>query len=130
MKTTTNLFEIATRSKYRYVYKGVITTEDLWDLDVVQLNGIFKSLKSEQRKATEESLLAQTTPEDAVLNNKIAIIRYIVSTKLEEAKEAGQAKELHDKRQKLIAIMAEKQDAALRAKSPEELQKMLEELGE
>lgn len=130
MKTTDNLFEIAIRSKYRYIYKGVITTEDLWDLDVVELNEIFKSLKSEQRKATEESLLAQPTLEDTVLDNKIAIIRHIVSTKLDEARQAGQAKELHDKRQKLMAIMAEKQDAALRAKSPEELQKMLEEMGE
>lgn len=128
MKTTGNLFEIATRAKYRFVYKGVITTEDLWDLDVVQLNDIFKSLKSEQRKATEDSLLAQPTPEDAILDNKIAIIRHIVSTKLDEAKRAEDAKELRDKRQKLMAIMAEKQDAALRAKTPEELQKMLDEM--
>lgn len=128
MKTTGNLFEIATRAKYRFVYKGVITTEDLWDLDVVQLNDIFKFLKSEQRKATEDSLLAQPTPEDAVLENKIAIIRHIVSTKLDEARQADNAKELRDKRQKLMAIMAEKQDAALRAKTPEELQKMLDEM--
>lgn len=128
MKTTGNLFEIATRAKYRYAYKGVITTEDLWDLDVVQLNDIFKALKAEQRKSTEESLLAQPTPQDAIVENKIAIIRHIVSSKLDEARQADSAKELRDKRQKLMAIMAEKQDAALRAKTPEELQKMLDEM--
>lgn len=126
--TNYNLFETASRAKYRYAFKGVINTEDLWDLDVVDLNAIFKNLKSEQRKTLEESLLAQPTPEDEILENKIAIIRHIVEVKLDEAKKAGRDKELHDKRQKLMAIMAEKQDAELRAKSPEELQHMLDEL--
>ena len=27
-----NIFEIAAKEKYRYPYRGQITTEDLWDL--------------------------------------------------------------------------------------------------
>lgn len=126
--TTTNLFEIASRAKYRYVFKGVITTEDLWDLSVQQLNEIFKSLRAEQRKAVEDSLLADPTPEDDILENKIAIIRYIVSVKLDDAKRAGQAKEIADRRQKLLSILEDKQDEELKSKTPEELQAMLDEL--
>ena len=51
------MFEVAVRDKFRYPYKGVIATEDLWDLSVQQLDGIFKTLKSQEKKAQEESLL-------------------------------------------------------------------------
>ena len=41
------LFEIATRNKYRFPFKGWISTEDLWDLSVQNLDGIFKTLNKE-----------------------------------------------------------------------------------
>ena len=41
-----NKFEIAIRNKYRFPYKGMITIEDLWDLSVTQLDGIFKTLNA------------------------------------------------------------------------------------
>ena len=48
------MFEVAVRNKFRYPYKGVIATEDLWDRPVQQLDGIFKTLKSQEKKAKEE----------------------------------------------------------------------------
>ena len=121
------MFEVAVRDKFRYPYKGVIATEDLWDLSVQQLDGIFKTLKSQEKKAQEESLLNTRTPEDEVLATKIEIIKHIVNTKLEEAQQAEHAKELSD--QKILNILAEKQDEDLRNKTPEELKAMLEQLG-
>lgn len=123
------MFEVAVRNKFRYPYKGVIATEDLWDLSVQQLDGIFKTLKSQEKKAQEESLLDTRTPEDEALKTKIDIIRYIVGVKLDEAKQAERAKENHDQKQKILGILAEKQDADLRSKTPEELQAMLNQLG-
>lgn len=52
-----NLFEIAVREKYRFPYKGMISTEDLWDLSVTSLDSIFKTLNKERKNADEESLL-------------------------------------------------------------------------
>ena len=123
------MFEVAVRNKFRYPYKGVIATEDLWDLPVQQLDGIFKTLKSQEKKAQEESLLDTRTPEDEILTAKIEIIKYIVNTKLEEAQQAEHAKELSDQKQKILNILAEKQDEDLRNKTPEELKAMLEQLG-
>jgi len=123
------MFEVAVRNKFRYPYKGVIATEDLWDLSVQQLDGIFKTLKSQEKKAQEESLLDTRTPEDEILTAKIEIIKHIVNTKLEEAQKAEHAKELRDQKQKILNILADKQDEDLRSKSPEELKAMLEQLG-
>lgn len=123
------MFEIAVRNKFRFPFRGAISTEDLWDLSVQQLDEIFKTLKSQEKKAQEESLLNVRTPEDTVLETKIEIIRYIVGVKLEEANQAQRAKETRDKREKILAVLAEKQDADLRNKSPEELQVMLDQLG-
>ena len=123
------MFEVAVRNKFRFPFKGVISVEDLLDLSVQQLDGIFKTLKSQEKKAQEESLLDTRTPEDEALKTKIDIIRYIVGVKLDEAKQAERAKENHDQKQKILGILAEKQDADLRNKTPEELQAMLNQLG-
>lgn len=126
---TNKMFEVAVRNKFRFPFKGAISVEDLWDLSVQQLDGIFKTLKSQEKKAQEESLLDTRTPEDEALKTKIDIIRYIVTVKLDEAKQAERAKENRDQKQKILGILAEKQDADLRNKTPEELQAMLNQLG-
>lgn len=124
-----NMFEVAVRNKFRFPFRGLVSTEDLWDLSVQQLDEIFKALKSQEKKAQEESLLNARTPEDTVLEAKIGIIRHIVSVKLEEAEQFKRAKAVHDEKQKIMAVLADKQDEELRNKSAEELQAMLEQLG-
>lgn len=77
-----NLFEIATRNRYRFTYKGVMTVEDLWDLNVEALDAIFKTLNRQKKTADEDSLLAVKSAEDTELANKIELVKYIVSVKL------------------------------------------------
>ena len=68
------------------------------------------------------------TAEDVVLSAKVDLIRYIVAVKLAEAEERQQAALKKQKKDKLLAILAEKQDQSLMNKSEKELQKMLDEL--
>lgn len=124
-----NMFEVAVRNKFRFPFRGLVSTEDLWDLSVQQLDEIFKALKSQEKKAQEESLLNARTPEDTVLEAKIEIIRHIVSVKLEEEEQFKRAKAVQDERRKIMAVLADKQDEELRNKSSEELQAMLNQLG-
>lgn len=128
--TGTSLFELATRGKYRFPYKGRVSVEDLWDISLEGLDSIYKTLNSELKKIWEESLLETKSKEDIILNNKIDIVKYIVSVKLQEkdARERAIANKI--KREKIMGILAEKQDQALYSASEEELRKMLEELGE
>lgn len=123
-----NLFEIAVREKYRYNYRGQISTEDLWDLPVEALDQIFKSLNEAVRKTEEESLLAERPKEDEVLRNKIAIIRYIVAYKLAEKEKARKALENKQKKQQILGIISRKQNEKLESMSMEELKAMLDEL--
>lgn len=122
------MFEIATREKYRFPYKGQIGVEDLWDLSVGELDKIYKALNREAKQINEESLLAAKSKEDKVLDNKINIIRHIVSVKLDEIANVKAAHERTEQKQKIMAILANKQDEELRGKSADELKAMLAEL--
>lgn len=123
-----NLFELATRCKYRFPYRGQITIEDLWDLHPTELDTIFKTLNAEAKKVSEESLLELRTKEDEELSNKITIVRYIVYVKLEEQKIRENEKANKDRKQKLLAIKARREEAALENISDEQLDKMINEL--
>lgn len=123
-----NLFELATRCKYRFPYRGQITIEDLWDLHPTELDTIFKTLNAEAKKVSEESLLELRTKEDEELSNKITIVRYIVCAKLEEQKIRENEKANKDRKQKLLAIKARREEAALENISDEQLDKMINEL--
>ena len=123
-----NLFEIATRNRYRFNYKGVMTVEDLWSLRVEDLDAIFKMLNRQKKTADEDSLLATKSAEDQDLANKIEIVRYIVSVKLAEAAERVSAAEKKAQRDKIMEIVAKKKDKALEDMGIEDLMKKLEEL--
>ena len=123
-----NLFEIATRNRYRFNYKGVMSVEDLWSLRVEDLDAIFKMLNRQKKTADEDSLLATKSAEDQDLANKIDIVRYIVSVKLAEAAERVSAAEKKAQRDKIMEIVAKKKDKALEGMGIEDLMKKLEEL--
>lgn len=123
-----NMFEVATREKMRFPFKGMISVEDLWDLSVQNLDKVFKILNSQRKEAQEESLLNVKSSEDEVLDTQIAIVKYIVGVKLEEQAARVKAAENREKKQKIMALMAKKDDEAMENMSREELQKLLDEL--
>lgn len=121
----TNLFEMATRKKFRFPFRGQISVEDLWDLSVQNLDTVFKALNAESKQVKEESLLATKSAEDAILDAKIAIVKHIVKTKLEEAEQRTKNAEKREQRQKLLGLIADKENAALQDKSIDELKAMV-----
>lgn len=127
--TEEKIFEYAAKHKLRFPYRGSITTEDLYDLSPADLDRIYKTLAREAKKNEEESLLADKSANDVQLGVKIDIIKYIVAEKLAATERMKKAAATKMQAEKIRAIIAEKQDAALKEMSPEELNKMLEELG-
>lgn len=121
----TNIFEEATRYKYRFPFKGMISVEDLWDLKLQDLDSVFKLLNKEKKQSDEESLLQVKSEADQELENKIQIVKFIVKFKQEEIEERLQAKDKKEYNQKLLELIERKQNEELAGKSIEELQAML-----
>jgi hypothetical protein len=122
------MFELASRNKIRFAYKGWLATEDLWDLGVQELDGIFKKLNATLKATKEESLLGPKTQADTDLELQVAIVRHVVEVKLAEATarelEAGKK----EKKQVILAIKADKQNEILKNMSVEDLDKLLDAL--
>jgi hypothetical protein len=123
-----NVFEVASRAKMRFPFRGQISVEDLWDLSVENLDSIFKVLNSQMKQTQEESLLNTRTKQDEEIAIQIEIIKHIVVVKQDETAAKKKARELKEQKQKIMEIMSAKKDEALQGKSLDELQKMLDEM--
>lgn len=122
------MFEKATRLKIRFNYKGLCTIEDLWDLSLEELNSIYRDINSQLKEHKEESLLDKKTKQEELLELTINIIKHIFETKQQEQKEREGAILKAERKQKILGIIANKQDAELQDKSIEELNKLVDEL--
>ncbi len=121
------MFKEAVRNKYRFEYRGLISTEDLWDLDVEDLDSIYRDLNSELKDRTEDSLLEPVRGNEE-LENKIEIVKDVVKTKLFERELKLKETERAEKKQRVLEILKDKQDESLKNKSEDELRAILDEL--
>ncbi|MFD0587652.1 hypothetical protein ACFQZE_06530 [Paenibacillus sp. GCM10027627] len=125
--TNNNIFELAIRNKMRFPFRGLVSVEDLWDLSVENLDSIFKTLNTQLKTVQEESLLNRKTKTDKELDLKIEIVKYIFNVKLEERELSLKEKERKEQKQKILEVLTDKQDEALKDKSIDELKKLLEQ---
>ena len=126
--TTENLFEMATRSKLRFPStKGELSVEDLWDLSDKDLDVVYKNLKDQEVKSSEESLLDDANV-DSKLTVAIGIVKYIFTTKRNER--LAEKERLNKKltQRKYIDALSKKQDEAIEKMSEAELRAMIDSL--
>lgn len=124
--TYENLFEEAVRAKYRFPFKGQITAEDLWDLPLQDLDRVFKALNAEAKLSQEESLLNTPDEKTETLQRKIEIVKHIVAVRQAEIQAAKDAAARKAQKQRIMEIIARKEDEALQSMTKEELMKMLD----
>ena len=121
-------FEIAVREKYRFPFKGNISAEDLWDLNPEQLNAVYKALSKEKKNSDEESLLdTRRSKDEEALANRIEIVKYVFDVKQAEIQAKREEAKRYAQKQKIMSIIADKEDQALKSLSVEDLKKLLEE---
>ena len=123
------MFDKASRLRLRFNYKGVISTEDLWDLSLQELDFIYKGLMAQKKALNVDSLLTTPTPADDLLELKLDIVRFVFNAKQDEADSRKAAAEKKAKKQKLLDVLSQKQDSALAEMSIEDIQRAIDELG-
>lgn len=131
------MFAFATRKKFRFdTCKGQVTVEDLWDLPLTATNGrpnlddIAKELYKKMKDENEMSFVkptSQINKEFNIIKAKFDIVKHIIDVKLAEAEAVKKAKEIKARNQRILEIIAQKEDEALASKSKEELLAMLAE---
>lgn len=126
-----NIFERATRKKLRFeTAQGHLSTEQLWDLTLEQLNTVAVALNKKIKESGEESFISSDTKVDADLQLSFDIVKYIIDIKLKEAEIARNRREKKEKRDTLLTLIANKEAQALQEKSIDELMAELNALDE
>ena len=130
-----DIFERGIREKVRFntFNKGLCNMEDLYDIPLTSKNGtsldkIAGGLYKEIQEAVGISFVGDNTPGNNLLELKLEIVKAVIKRKLQEREIKENALANKVRREKIMAILADKEDDSLKGKSPEELKAMLESL--
>lgn len=124
-----NLFEIASKQKLRFTTtKGLLSTEDLWDLPLTTLNDLAQFLNKQVKEAGEESFIEVKSSANEKLDNMFEIVKHIIKVKLAERETLKVAKENATKKAQILELIHQKKNESLASMPVEELEKMLADL--
>lgn len=122
------MFEQATKMKLRFkVANGVLTTEDLWELSLDNLNNLARDL-SKQLKGIEENFIEEKSNADARLELMFSVVKRVIERRLQAKKESIERQAKEQRRAEIMSILENKEMEEWKAKSKEELLKELQAL--
>ena len=111
MEKVNDLFLRATKEKFRFPYMGQISTEDLWDLSIENLDSIYGKLDEDLARLTTKTLIKdKKTNIEKELEDKIEIVKFIVEFKQAEIEAAKEKAMKSVKKQKILALIHEKEN--------------------
>ena len=123
------LFEQATRRQLRFDSKrGSLTTEQLWDLPLVELNEIAVTLNKKIKTFDEESFITTVKRIPIETQLKFDVCKYIIDVKLKEQEVAKKKAEIRIKREKLLTALSNKEDEKINSMSHKAILKELDSL--
>ena len=121
-----DLFKLATKQKLTYrTNKGLVTTEQLWDLSIDELDNLAISLEIEHKQSGKKSFIYKTTSKDKTAKLRFDIVLEVLNTKNEEEEAALESLETKKHNEKLLKLISEKQDEELKNLPISELMKKL-----
>lgn len=125
-----DIFEKASKLKLRFASsKGQISTEDLWDLSLTNLDSLAKTVNKSLKEEAEESFIGERKSSSTTLQElRLDILKHVISVKLEEKENARIRAEKNAKIAQLKELLNSKKNEELASKSSDEIEKMLSEL--
>lgn len=119
-------FKLASKQKLRFqTNRGLLSVEQLWDLSLEELDSLAVSLETEHKQSGKKSFLVKTSEKDKTAKLRFDVALDVLNAKVEEMQAATEAKEVKEHNAKIISLMSEKQDEALKGKSLKQLEAML-----
>lgn len=129
------MFEKASRLKLRFeTSKGNVSVEDLWDLPLqstrgaANLDDIARGLYKQLKSGDDVSFVVQERKSDETVQMKFDIVKHVIDVRIKENTAAATARANAEKKQKILSIMADREQDTLKNMPMEELRKLLDEM--
>lgn len=124
-----NVWVECLKNKYRFEFKGLISVEDLFDLKLEDLDLIYRNLKNEEKDLQGDSLLdTAKNPKIGEIQVKIDVVKAVFDIKQTDIKNAERALANKAQKDKILAIIEDKENQELSEKSIEELKEIYSNL--
>jgi hypothetical protein len=122
------MFTKASRIKLRFESpKGLLTVEDLWDLPLssttgkANLDDIAKAAFQSLKGSEVVSFVVRNAVSDPTIQLRFDIVMHIIDTRIAENEAAGKAKINSEKKQQILAMIAQKEIEQVAGQSLDEL---------
>ena len=120
------MYKKALKMKLRFATtKGKLTTEDLFDLSLTDLNNIAIALDKKLSETPRRSFISDITPDTEEDELRFNIVKDVINTKLVERSNAQNAKAKAAEKAQLLEILHRKENQALENLSVDELKAKL-----
>jgi len=120
------MYKTASKKKLRFASTaGYLSVEQLWDISITILDKMAVKLQKEYKDSGEKSFLVKKSSKDKELKLKFDIVLDVLNTKLEEIDIESRRAEIKTHNDKILNLIADKQEDELKNKSIEELEKLI-----
>lgn len=125
--TTSNLFELATRRKFRFeTTRGNLTIEELWDLSIESLDRIAVALHKKVNSEETVSFVNTSKKVNTGDELKLEIVLHVINVRVTEATESLDRQLKAERARTIRDELERRKEDAIKTKSDEELAKELE----
>ena len=119
-------FKQATKEKLRFqTNKGLLSTEQLWDLSLAELDALAVELQEKYEESGKKSFLVKRSVKDKTAKLRFDVVLDVLQTKSDEMEEAKQKAEDKKHNEEIMQLIVEKQKEGLKGKSIKQLESML-----
>ena len=121
------MYKEALQKKLRFkTNKGMISTEDLFDLSLQNLDTLAIMLDKKISEAPKKSFIEELPVEENDDELRFSIVKDVINIKLKARKDNINRAQIDARNKRIAELIAKKEDEALENKSIEELRAMIQ----
>lgn len=128
------MFEQVVRKKLRFESpQGLLSAEDLWDLPLTSTKGranlddIARNLHRQLKNGDDVSFVNTEAKSDPTIQLKFDTVKYVIDVLLKERDDRSKEEARARNKQKILALIEEKQDEQMKSLDIDALKRLLAE---